>query len=115
MILMFQREVADRIVAEPGSKSYGRLSVLTQWRTSPRKLFTLPARAFTPPPKVDSALVEFTPRNAPEDAGSAACLAQVTAVGIRAAPQDAQIEFENNCAGPAAGSRGIRDRTDAAG
>ena len=66
MVLMFQREVADRIVAGPGSKTYGRLSVLSQWRTRPRILLSLPPQAFTPPPKVESALVEFMPLPAPE-------------------------------------------------
>lgn len=66
MVLMFQREVADRIVASPGSKTYGRLSVLSQWRTRPRILLSLPPQAFTPPPKVESALVEFMPLAAPK-------------------------------------------------
>ena len=66
MVLMFQREVADRIVAPPGSKTYGRLSVLTQWRTRPRILLCLPPQAFTPSPKVESAVVEFIPLPAPE-------------------------------------------------
>ncbi len=61
MTLMFQREVADRIVAAPGGKAYGRLSVLSQWRTRPRMLFDVPPRAFTPPPKVTSAVVGFEP------------------------------------------------------
>jgi 16S rRNA (adenine1518-N6/adenine1519-N6)-dimethyltransferase len=66
LTLMFQKEVADRIVAQPGSKAYGRLSVISQWRSECRVLFNLPARAFTPPPKVDSAVVQFLPRPAPE-------------------------------------------------
>ena len=66
MILMFQREVAERIVAPPGSKSYGRLSVLAQWRTSARILFDLSPKAFVPPPKVTSSVVEFVPRPQPE-------------------------------------------------
>ena len=53
LVLMFQREVALRIVAKPGSKDFGRLAVLSQWRTDPRILLTLPAAAFTPRPKVD--------------------------------------------------------------
>ena len=53
LVLMFQREVAMRIVAASGGKDYGRLAVLSQWRTSPRILFTLPAAAFTPRPKVE--------------------------------------------------------------
>jgi 16S rRNA (adenine1518-N6/adenine1519-N6)-dimethyltransferase len=78
MVLMFQREVAERIVAEPGSKAYGRLSVLAQWRTSPRIVMNLPAEAFTPPPKVASAVVEFIPRRSPEPACSPKTLARVT-------------------------------------
>ena len=61
LTLMFQKEVAERIVAAPGSKAYGRLSVLAQWRSTAKLAFTLPARAFTPPPKVDSAIVQITP------------------------------------------------------
>ncbi len=62
LTLMFQREVADRIVATPGTKSYGRLAVLTQWRATAKRLFDVPARAFTPPPKVTSAIVRLEPR-----------------------------------------------------
>ncbi len=65
LVLMFQREFADRIVAAPGGKAYGRLAVLSQWRTTPRIVLTLPAAAFTPRPKVDSALVELVPRQVP--------------------------------------------------
>ena len=65
LVLMFQREVAERIVAAPGSKSYGRLSVLAQWRTQPKILFDIAARAFVSPPKVTSSLVELVPRAAP--------------------------------------------------
>lgn len=72
LTLMFQKEVADRLVAKPGSKAYGRLSVITQWRADARVLFNLPARAFTPPPKVDSAVVQLTPRAASEPAEWAA-------------------------------------------
>ncbi len=62
LTLMFQREVADRLTAEPGTKTYGRLSVMAQWRCRVERRLTLPARAFTPPPKVDSAVVGLTPR-----------------------------------------------------
>lgn len=61
MTLMFQKEVADRIVAAPGTKAYGRLSVMANWRCDTRILFNLPARAFTPPPKVASSVVRFDP------------------------------------------------------
>lgn len=65
LLLMFQREVADRIVARPGSKNYGRLSVLSQWRTEPRILFDVAPSAFVPPPKVTSAVVRLVPRPEP--------------------------------------------------
>jgi 16S rRNA (adenine1518-N6/adenine1519-N6)-dimethyltransferase len=65
MVLMFQREVAERIVAAPRSKAYGRLSVLTQWRTMPKMLFDISPQAFMPPPKVTSSVVEFFPLPAP--------------------------------------------------
>lgn len=61
MTLMFQKEVADRILAAPGSKIYGRLSVIAQAASRPARAFDLPARAFTPPPKVDSSVVVFSP------------------------------------------------------
>jgi 16S rRNA (adenine1518-N6/adenine1519-N6)-dimethyltransferase len=60
MTLMFQKEVAQRIVATPGGKAYGRLAVLTQARCEARLLFTVPSRAFTPSPKVESAVVRLT-------------------------------------------------------
>ena len=56
---MFQREVADRIVAGPGSKAYGRLSILAQWRAEAKIVMDLPPQAFTPPPKVRSAVVHI--------------------------------------------------------
>ena len=65
LVLMFQREVAERIVAPPGSKTYGRLSVLAGWRTESRILFDIAPSAFVPPPKVTSSLVQFVPRHAP--------------------------------------------------
>ena len=64
-VLMFQREVAERIVAEVGSNSYGRLSVLVQWRCEPRIAFDVNASAFVPPPKVKSSVVRLVPRPAP--------------------------------------------------
>jgi 16S rRNA (adenine1518-N6/adenine1519-N6)-dimethyltransferase len=65
LVLMFQREVAERIVALPGSKAYGRLSVLAGWRTQARILFDVAPSAFVPPPKVTSSLVELVPRPDP--------------------------------------------------
>lgn len=60
LTLMFQREVAERIVAQPGSKAYGRLAILAQWRTDARIVLGLPPEAFNPPPKVHSAVVNLT-------------------------------------------------------
>jgi 16S rRNA (adenine1518-N6/adenine1519-N6)-dimethyltransferase len=65
LVLMFQREVAERIATPPGSKSYGRLSVLAQWRTEPKLLFDVTPSAFVPPPKVTSSLVRLVPRTSP--------------------------------------------------
>ena len=62
---MFQKEVAQRIVAKPGSDAYGRLAVLAQARCEARLEFTVPARAFTPPPKIASAIVRLTDRADP--------------------------------------------------
>jgi 16S rRNA (adenine1518-N6/adenine1519-N6)-dimethyltransferase len=64
-VLMFQREVAQRIVAQPGSKDYGRLSVLVQWRCEARIMFDVNASAFVPPPKVTSSIVRLVPRATP--------------------------------------------------
>lgn len=65
LVLMFQREVAERIAAAPGTKSYGRLAVLAQWRCEARILFDIAPSAFVPPPKVVSSLVQLIPRPAP--------------------------------------------------
>ncbi|SEH30887.1 16S rRNA (adenine(1518)-N(6)/adenine(1519)-N(6))-dimethyltransferase RsmA [Magnetospirillum fulvum] len=65
MILMFQKEVVDRLAAAPGSSHYGRLSVITQWLCEVRPLFNVDRRAFTPPPAVTSTIVEIVPRPAP--------------------------------------------------
>jgi 16S rRNA (adenine1518-N6/adenine1519-N6)-dimethyltransferase len=82
LVLMFQREVADRITAAPGTKDYGRLAVLSQWRARTRLLFTVPAAAFTPRPKVDSALVELVPREMPAPACSVEALERITAAAF---------------------------------
>lgn len=65
MTLMFQKEVADRILAAPGSKTYGRLSVMAQWQFVVSHRFDLPPHVFTPPPKVTSSVVHFVPRSVP--------------------------------------------------
>jgi 16S rRNA (adenine1518-N6/adenine1519-N6)-dimethyltransferase len=76
LTLMFQREVAERIVAKPGTGSYGRLAVLAQWRSTARLALKVHRSAFTPPPKVMSAIVHVTPTKAPErvDPSTLACL-----------------------------------------
>jgi 16S rRNA (adenine1518-N6/adenine1519-N6)-dimethyltransferase len=65
LVLMFQREVAERIVAAPGSKPYGRLAVLAGWRTEAKIMFDVAPSAFVPPPKVTSSVVRLVPRTAP--------------------------------------------------
>jgi 16S rRNA (adenine1518-N6/adenine1519-N6)-dimethyltransferase len=65
MTLMFQREVAERIVAKPATDSYGRLGVLAGWRTEAKIAFDVPPQAFTPPPKVTSSVVHLVPRETP--------------------------------------------------
>jgi 16S rRNA (adenine1518-N6/adenine1519-N6)-dimethyltransferase len=65
MTLMFQREVAERIVARPGTESYGRLGVLAGWRTEAKIVFDVPPQAFVPPPKVTSSVVHLVPRAEP--------------------------------------------------
>jgi 16S rRNA (adenine1518-N6/adenine1519-N6)-dimethyltransferase len=65
MTLMFQREVAERIVAKPDTGSYGRLAVLAGWRTEAKIVFDVPRQAFTPPPKVTSSVVHLTPKQTP--------------------------------------------------
>jgi len=82
MTLMFQKEVSDRIVARPGSKTYGRLSVLAQALAETRIVMELPPRAFTPPPKVASAVVRLTPRRDPPSDASIEALQRLTAAAF---------------------------------
>jgi 16S rRNA (adenine1518-N6/adenine1519-N6)-dimethyltransferase len=78
MTLMFQKEVAERITASPASPAFGRLSVLAQALSAPEIVMTLPARAFTPPPRVDSAVVRFEPATERPDDATIAALETVT-------------------------------------
>jgi 16S rRNA (adenine1518-N6/adenine1519-N6)-dimethyltransferase len=82
LVLMFQREVAQRIVAAPGSKAYGRLAVIAQWRTRPRLVFHVRPEAFTPAPSVASALVELRPIDGPLPPCRVATIAAVTAAAF---------------------------------
>jgi 16S rRNA (adenine1518-N6/adenine1519-N6)-dimethyltransferase len=82
MTLMFQREVAERITATPGTKAYGRLAVIAQWRCEADIALTLPPEAFTPPPKVASAVVTLRPRANPSPACDVRMLGEVTAAAF---------------------------------
>ncbi len=82
LTLMFQREVAERIVAQPGSKAYGRLAILAQWRADARIAMSLPPGAFTPPPKVSSAVVHLTALQEPRFPANAAALSRVVAAAF---------------------------------
>ncbi|MDP7642673.1 MAG: 16S rRNA (adenine(1518)-N(6)/adenine(1519)-N(6))-dimethyltransferase RsmA [Alphaproteobacteria bacterium] len=82
LTLMFQKEVAARLTAAPGSKEYGRLSILAQWRCRTRRLFDVSAKAFTPPPKVTSSVVQLIPRATPLFPADANALARVTAAAF---------------------------------
>lgn len=101
MVLMFQKEVADRIAAQVNTKAYGRLSVISQWICDARSMFDLPPTAFTPPPKVKSSVVRFVPKAL--DAGGPAFKAveMVTAAAfgqrrkmIRSSLKDYTAHFE---------------------
>ena len=65
LTLMFQKEVADRIIAKQGSKNYGRLSILTNWLTKSKKLFDIPSEAFIPRPKITSSVIQLKPLHKP--------------------------------------------------
>jgi 16S rRNA (adenine1518-N6/adenine1519-N6)-dimethyltransferase len=82
IVVMLQKEVAERLVAAPGAEDYGRLAVLAQFRARPRILFTLPPSVFVPPPKVASALVEIVPRAQAPDAVPVSFLERVTAAAF---------------------------------
>ncbi len=82
LTLMFQKEVAQRIVAKPGSKAYGRLAILAGWRCDVRIVMNLPPEAFTPPPKVHSAVVHLKRLNAPRYEADAKVLSRVVAAAF---------------------------------
>lgn len=82
LTLMFQKEVAERIVARPGGKDFGRLSVLCQYRATARKLFDVNRSAFTPPPKVTSSIVQLIPKPKPEPQCRLDVLERVTAAAF---------------------------------
>lgn len=80
--LMFQKEVADRITAKPRTKAYGRLSIICQWLCEVRTEFNIDARAFTPPPKVQSTVVTLTPRAKPLAPATWGAMEKVTAAAF---------------------------------
>lgn len=82
LTLMFQKEVALRLLAPSGGSDYGRLSVMTQWLTDACQLFTVPPRAFTPPPKVTSSVVQLVPRRPPRDEAPFAAMERVVAAAF---------------------------------
>ena len=82
LTLMFQKEVAERIVARPGSKAYGRLAILAQWRCDARIVMTLPPEAFTPPPKIQSAVVHLAALPGPRFPADAGVLSRVVAAAF---------------------------------
>jgi 16S rRNA (adenine1518-N6/adenine1519-N6)-dimethyltransferase len=82
LTLMFQKEVAERLAAAPGSGAYGRLSVLTQWLCTVRLAFDVPPQAFIPAPKVTSTVVQLTPRAAPLASCEQSSLERVTAAAF---------------------------------
>lgn len=82
LTLMFQREVAERIVAKPGSKAYGRLALMVQWRADAKIALHLPPEAFTPPPKVSSSVVHITRLEAPRYPADARVLERLVAAGF---------------------------------
>jgi 16S rRNA (adenine1518-N6/adenine1519-N6)-dimethyltransferase len=82
LTLMFQKEVAERITARPGSKTYGRLSIIAQWRCMARKLFDVNRSAFTPPPKITSSVVHLVPKPPRFDDCDVASLERITAAAF---------------------------------
>ena len=82
LTLMFQKEVAERIVAKPGGKAYGRLALLAQWRADAKIVMTLPPEAFVPAPKVHSAVVQLTALPEPRFPADPAVLSRITAAAF---------------------------------
>ncbi|MBE7637010.1 16S rRNA (adenine(1518)-N(6)/adenine(1519)-N(6))-dimethyltransferase RsmA [Sneathiella sp. P13V-1] len=82
MTLMFQKEVADRIVAAPRTKAYGRLSILSQWLCDTSKQFDISPKAFTPPPKVTSTVIKLVPLEQPRYEAKQEILEKVVAAAF---------------------------------
>ena len=102
LTLMFQKEVAERITATPGSKAYGRLAILAQWKTNPSIVMELPPESFTPPPKVHSAVVHFDALAEPRFPAPAGLLSSTVAMAfnqrrkmLRSSLKSASSDIEN--------------------
>lgn len=102
MTLMFQKEVADRLTADVSTKSYGRLSVMTQWLCDIQFEFNVDRQAFTPPPKVASSVVSLTPRQMPAAEATWSDLERVTALAfnqrrkmLRSSLKDLNVDFDD--------------------
>jgi 16S rRNA (adenine1518-N6/adenine1519-N6)-dimethyltransferase len=108
LTLMFQREVAERIVAKPGDEAYGRLALFAQWRADAAIALTLPPEAFTPPPKVHSSVVHLKALAAPRFPADAATLNRIVAAGFN----QRRKMLRSSLRGVAAG---IEDKLEAAG
>ncbi len=100
LTMMFQREVGARIVAPPGSRTYGRLSVLVQWLCEAQPLFHLPAKAFVPPPKVASSLIQLTPRATPLAPADKRCLERVLAAAFQQRRKMLRVSLKSLMAQP---------------
>lgn len=99
LTLMFQKEVAERLVAAAGQKQYGRLSVLTQWRNRAEILFDVSAKAFVPPPKVTSAIVQITP-HAPIRDVSPVLLGTITRLAFQQRRKMLRASLKSLCSSP---------------
>ncbi len=115
LTLMFQKEVADRLTANPGNKTYGRLSVLTQWLCHTNHDFNIARTAFTPPPKVESTVVTLTPREAPLAECNWQVLEKVTAAAfgqrrkmLRASLKSLNVDLEKIGIDPKARAETLR-------
>lgn len=82
LTLMFQKEVAERIIAKPGTKAYGRLGILAQWKSTPSVVMELPPESFTPPPKVHSAVVHLEALAQPRFPAPAGLLSSTVAMAF---------------------------------
>ena len=102
LALMFQKEVAKRLIAKPGNKSYGRLSIITQWLCETKYNFDISKQAFTPSPKVESSVITLTPRAKPLVPASKVSLEIVTALAfgqrrkmIRSSLKELNLKFSD--------------------